>query len=620
MTARTGYALFFDIDGTLFFDGKLSDENRDALMRVKRAGNLIFINTGRSRAWCPDKVINCGVDWDGFLCGSSYIEIRKKVYMNDFIRPDTVKRIVNFSFDYNMPVMLEGDRNYYTTWRQIVDSILIGEAERDIFLASEEVSRITKISFMQPLDERYYSLFPELYFIPFPTYTEGILIGHDKGTVIERVEEILDIPHEKTVAIGDSANDVAALDYAQTSVVIMHENSDMTEYPADIFSSGEPRCAVARVLEKMFPTEKEAEMHIAETEGKAEITDDGMMRKTKITEITDGYACPDECAVALGFFDGIHIGHKAILDRALAEAKNNGIKSAVLVFADTPDFKPNTLRIMSEEEKIREFSVMGFDYVFRCRFADVRNMSAKQFVREVILNRIGARCCVCGKNFRFGRGAVGDVGLLDRLMREGGGYTVACDSVEIVCNREDDKKIKESEKNKNNNKKEENKYNAEYENTKKGESTLVSSTYIRSLISEGRIDEANALTYANYSIDTEVEHGKALARTINSPTINQRFSNGVIIPKFGVYASRALVDGEYHISVSNVGIRPTFSEDFINCETHITGISENLYGKKIRVELLKYLRPEIKFSGIEELKNQIEKDTKDAVEYGKRME
>ncbi|MDY3845583.1 MAG: riboflavin biosynthesis protein RibF [Eubacteriales bacterium] len=649
---RDTYALFFDIDGTLFFDGKLSDENRDALIRVRNEGNLVFINTGRSRAWCPDAVINCGVEWDGLLCGSSYIEINKKVYMNDFILPDTVKRIVEFSFEYDIPVMLEGDKNYYTTSRRIANSILIDEDGKETFFASEDLSRITKISFIKPLPKDYYEFFPELYFISFPTYTEGILKGHDKGTVIARTEEILGIPHERTVAIGDSANDTAALDYAATSVVIIHENSEMTHYPADIFSDGEPRCAVASVLAKMFPpttntssavpaeipsvgrpeataeipsgmaekpakacpsgeaetpAEKspsgEAEMLAEIPSGMAEMLAEKSpsgeapaktfcrSEKTKIVELTNEYRCPDKCAVALGFFDGIHTGHKRILDAAIAEAKKLGIKSAVFVFADTPDFKADTLRIMSEEEKIREFSLMGFDYVFRCRFSDVREMSADDFVNEILISSLGAICCVCGENFRFGIGASGNAKRLDGIMRGTGGYAIVCDSIVSDMGQK----------------------NGVGENT-------VSSTLIRSFISCGRIDEANALTYANYSIDTQVEHGKALARTINSPTINQRFARGVIIPKFGVYASRAFVDGKYHISVSNVGVRPTFSEDYINCETHITGISENLYGKRVRVELLKYLRPEIKFSGVEELKNQIEKDIKEAVEYGKTME
>ena len=287
----------------------------------------------------------------------------------------------------------------------------------------------------------------------------------------------------------------------------------------------------------------------------------------KTVILDSSYRCPDSCAVALGFFDGIHKGHESVLLSVLSERSSN-LKTAVFTFRDSEDFKVGRGRIMSEEMKLAAFSEMGFDYVFLCDFSYVQKMSGETFVKRVLTEQCGASLAVCGEGFRFGCGASCTPKDLCDYMN---GRAVVCRDYTV-------------------------------------DGLPLSSTYIRNLIESGRVEEANDLLFSPFCIFARVTHGNGRGRRLSFPTVNQELSPDIIPVKHGVYASRTLIDGIYRPSVSNIGTRPTFGGSEVTCETHIIGIDADLYGMKIRVELLSLLRDEKRFSSPEALCEQINKD------------
>ncbi len=285
-------------------------------------------------------------------------------------------------------------------------------------------------------------------------------------------------------------------------------------------------------------------------------------------------------SVALGNFDGVHAGHTELILKAAEIAKEKGIASAVWTFADgkavLPN-KPGTLAITTLAERLSLIASLGVDYAILESFEDVRAYTPERFVNELLKERCKAAWAVCGFNFRFGVGGVGDSEKLCELMAPEG-----CTVVPPVY--------------------------------VKGEQ--VSSTLIRKYIEAGDMKMAAELLGRQFFIDTAVTHGKALGRTIGIPTINQSFPQGHIVPKKGIYACTVHADGEKYMGVANVGIRPTVDSDGgINCETHIIGYSGELYGKQVRVEFFLRIRDEKKFGSVTELKEQIERDIICTKEY-----
>lgn len=298
------------------------------------------------------------------------------------------------------------------------------------------------------------------------------------------------------------------------------------------------------------------------------------MKIIKLSEITEKQP---PCVVALGFFDGVHLGHGKILEKAVSEAKQLGVGSAVFTFSDSPDFKPGSLRIYPQNKRFSLLSKFGFDTLYTADFSEISDMPPLDFTDRILKERIGAVRAVCGYNFRFGRCASGDA---DTLVSAFGG----CADV-IGEERSGD--------------------------------APVSSTLIRSLLESGKIEEANALLSEKYSLDGTVTHGNAVGRTIGIPTINIYFPENTVIPKRGVYVSRVTSGGREYPSVTNIGIRPTVGGDTVNCETHIIGEHLFLYGQEVAVTLLSYIREERKFDNIFKLKEQIIKDMEKAENYGK---
>lgn len=277
--------------------------------------------------------------------------------------------------------------------------------------------------------------------------------------------------------------------------------------------------------------------------------------------------------VALGLFDGLHPGHVAVIRAAVEEAKRLEKRPCVFTFTNGsrgPEAKGRG-KLLSDDMLLSLLEELGVGCVVRPNFADFRDLSPEAFVEEILRKRLGAASVSCGKNFRFGKNAAGDEALLERLC---GGSP----RVKVIPMVERD-------------------------------GGVVSSSRIREAIEAGEMEAANTLLGRRFAIDFTVVHGRRLGRTLGSPTINQPFHQGFVEPKFGVYATLTRLDGEAYASITNVGIKPTVGSDCVLAETYIHGFSGDLYGQAVRVEFLRFIRPERKFDGIDALKAQILADS-----------
>ncbi len=278
-------------------------------------------------------------------------------------------------------------------------------------------------------------------------------------------------------------------------------------------------------------------------------------------------------AVALGYFDGIHIGHKMVLGKALSIAKEKNLVPVVMLF----DIHPRKLisgkippMLTSEERKREILTEMGFTVV-DFNFREAMNYSPNEFIEKILVEKLNAKAVSCGFDYHYGKGGKGNS---DTMREELKKRNIVFFSAEPVVLGKD----------------------------------IVSSTEIRKLISEGRIERANAMLGGYFSYAFTVKKGDGRGRTIGFPTINQFFPQDFIVPKYGVYMSVTKIDGKSYLSVTNVGTRPTVSKDSMRSETCILDFSGDLYGKKVQVQLIKYLRDEIEFPNIEALKEAIGKD------------
>jgi len=291
-------------------------------------------------------------------------------------------------------------------------------------------------------------------------------------------------------------------------------------------------------------------------------------------------ALPDRpLAVALGNFDGVHRGHQRLLSAVREVAAGiPGCASAVWTF--TTLAKDAVIPCLTTPmEKLRAIADAGVEYAVLEEFSAVRDLSPRVFAEEYLRNRLRCAAAVCGFNFRFGKGGVGDAESLTAYLAPLGIPVTVVQPVLSGC-------------------------------------SLVSSTRIRSAVADGDMEEAAALLGRPFSICFPVLHGHQLGRTIGVPTINQNFPGGHIIPRRGIYACVCTVGDRRYAAVANVGTRPTVSDgDAVNCETHLLDYDGFLYGKSVRVTFFRRLRDEMKFPDVESLRLQIEKDAAEARAY-----
>lgn len=283
-------------------------------------------------------------------------------------------------------------------------------------------------------------------------------------------------------------------------------------------------------------------------------------------------------SVALGNFDGLHMGHMKVLESALSSSRD-GVVPCVLLFDCHPQkvikgVEPSY--IMTPHDRNEMLEGMGFTLV-TVSFEEIRNLSPEEFVRNILVGRLNAVTVCCGYNYRFGKDGEGNSSRLFEICEKHGVKTVVCD-----------------------------------EQTVDGET--VSSTRIRKLLAEGDVEGAEKLLGRPFSYTFEVVEGNKNGRLLGFPTANQAFPEGFAVPKYGVYASKTAVDGRRYRSITNIGIRPTINDDTLLSETHIIGFDGDLYGRKIKVELSRFIRPERKFKSLEEVFSQVREDIKYAQE------
>ena len=296
---------------------------------------------------------------------------------------------------------------------------------------------------------------------------------------------------------------------------------------------------------------------------------------------------PEHSVLCLGNFDGVHLGHRALVAEVLSKKeqlikKYPDLKCGAWFFRRPPiDILTGktTALLTDNAQKLAFFSSLGLDYAFICDFEEIGDFSPQKFVSDVLKKDCGCIFAVCGYNFKFGNKALGDAKLLNQLM-DGNSSTV--DQVML------------------------------------GDESI-SSSKIRGLIAEGDIIKANTLLGRKFTIHGQVLHGKKLGRTIGIPTINQELASNSAMLKRGIYISRTYVDGKWLPSVSNIGIRPSVEDSHkLNCETYILGFDRDIYGQDVAVEFHCRLRDEQKFDSVEDLKAQITKDIKNTEIYFKK--
>ncbi len=290
------------------------------------------------------------------------------------------------------------------------------------------------------------------------------------------------------------------------------------------------------------------------------------------------------CVLCLGNFDGVHLGHIALLEQAIRqkkrlEAEYHDIKCGVVTFTQpTHQVLSRTPlpRITDLEEKRLLFARHGIDILIALDFGAVKDMSARDFVRQILREQCNCKMAVCGFNFRFGAGGAGTQDTLISLMD---GNAVVVPPVVI-------------------------------------DGTTVSSTVIRAAIAEGDMQRANSLLGRPFGLKSQVLHGRGVGNTLGFATINQHFQPNHIIPAKGVYASCCVVDGSPLPAVSNVGTHPTFGDgDEIVCETHILDFDGDLYGKTVTTQLHYFIRPERKFDSPEQLTAEVTQNIRTAKSY-----
>lgn len=277
-------------------------------------------------------------------------------------------------------------------------------------------------------------------------------------------------------------------------------------------------------------------------------------------------------AIALGYFDGVHIGHRAVIKSAVDFAKKNNTKSAVITFSDHPYcyFKGVCPKyILTREEREKRIASLGIDYLYELNFEDFALLTAKEYLNNILINYFHPISISTGWNHNFGKNKSGNVNFLEEQAKN---------------------------------------YNYKYFKIppQKINNEIISSTEIRKLLSEGNIEKANLMLGQNFSIEGEIVKGNQIGRTIGFRTANLVYPPELIELPYGVYA----VDTTYGKGIANFGIRPTLNGSHTSLEAHILNFEKDIYGEIINVNFNKMIRTEKKFPSLDALKKQINLDIK----------
>ncbi len=285
-------------------------------------------------------------------------------------------------------------------------------------------------------------------------------------------------------------------------------------------------------------------------------------------------------AIAIGNFDGFHLGHQRVIKKGKEIAKRNKLKFGLMVFQPLPvmffNKKLKNYRIDSLSQKINSSKKYGIDFLIVKKFdKNFSNIRSEDFIEKIIYKKLKTKLIFISKNFRFGKNRNGDIRLLENKEKF---FQYKTSTITPL--------------------------------SKKG--YTISSTLIRKNIAKGKIDHANKLLGRFWTIEGIVKRGEKRGRKIGFPTCNLNLEN-YIVPKLGVYSAKVIVDKKIKKKgIVNIGYRPTFGKKKLMLEAHIFGLKKNLYDKRIKVMLIKFIRNEKKFKSFIQLKKQIKKDIRKA--------
>ena len=283
-------------------------------------------------------------------------------------------------------------------------------------------------------------------------------------------------------------------------------------------------------------------------------------------------------AVALGYFDGVHIAHQSLINQMCSYADNNNLEKAVFTFTKSVTLGHKGKDILTPASKLEVMRNMGIDLYYSPDFLDFSSFTPEEFVQKILVESMGAQAVFCGENFFFGKNRRGNVQVLKELCSK---YNIEFVQAETVCL----------------------------------DGEIVSSTAIRTALSDGNMEKAQAMLGRPYGVEFPVVHGKKIGRTIGTPTINQLYPANMCSPKPGVYITCTTVDGIKYPSAKGLTNRPTVNGAGYTCETFILGFSGDLYHRNVQVDFHKFLFEARKFDSLQQLGDMIYSSAVKAKEY-----
>lgn len=283
----------------------------------------------------------------------------------------------------------------------------------------------------------------------------------------------------------------------------------------------------------------------------------------------------ESSVVTIGNFDGIHKGHVQLIKRAVEQAKKRNLKSVVFTFENHPMryFRFDSIKnLLTNEEKVELLKSMGVDIVVMIPFDEyMTKISAQDFVKKILVDKLKCRKAIVGHDFKFARKKEADAQMLKKI---GEIYNMEVEVIKPV-------KIK---------------------------GLRVSSTHVRELIEEGKVNHVKDFLGRNYSVEGEVIHARKLGRTIGFPTANLTIDNNILMPKNGIYAVKVYLGNREFYGATNIGYNPTVNGQSLSIETNILNFNEDIYGEVIKIEFLERIREEKKFDSLDDLKKQLNQD------------
>lgn len=298
----------------------------------------------------------------------------------------------------------------------------------------------------------------------------------------------------------------------------------------------------------------------------------------KIIANTTDFYIEKETAVAIGKFDGVHMGHRRLL-REILEQKKKGLSACVFTFDPTPAVLfgfSDGKELTTKEEKRSLFAKLGVDILIEFPLnKETAAISPEEFVRDILVKRMNTRFIAAGSDLSFGNKGAGNAALLEKMSSKLGFSVKTIDKISV-------------------------------------EGVEVSSTHIRKLVEEGQMEQAVKMLGMPYIIKGKVVHGNRIGRTLGFPTVNQLPTQDKLLPPNGVYYSDIWVGDERYHGITNIGCKPTVTDEkVIGVESFIYDFSEEIYEEEIEVYLHEFKRPEMQFSGLEELKLRLQQDIAD---------